>query len=115
MITPLLVSQRLANLTSLSMKLSLPLKFRSAVMIGIGVGAPPVATMVAPATNAFFFSPALVSATAFGGSRYHQAIGGWPSAPTVISMVPSVPMMISPISARPALKYGRKLLVLIEE
>src|ERR1039458_8165766 len=76
----------------------------------------PAATRVAPATNAFFFSAALVvSAASFGGSRYHQAIGGWPSAPTVISTVPSVPIMISPISARPALKYGRKLFVLTDE
>src|ERR1017187_3697457 len=121
-ITPLVVNQRLANFTSLSTKLSLPVKFISPVMIGIGPLAPPVATMVAPATKApFFFQSALeVSAAAFGGSRYHHAIGGWNrtpglSPPTVILTVPSEPMMISPISARLPLKYGRNWLVLIEE
>src|SRR6185369_1406203 len=116
-ITPLVVSQRLANFTSLSMKLSLPVKFRSLVMIGMGPLAPPDATIVAPATNAsFFFSPAfVVSAAALGGSRYHQAIAGCTSSPTVSSIVPSLPIIISPISGRDPLKYGRKLLVLIEE
>src|SRR5882724_2786395 len=115
-ITPLLVSHRLANFTSLSQKPSLPVIARSLVNRGIGPLAPPLATMVAPATNAFFFSSALApAAAAFGGSRYHHAMAGCTSSPTVISIVPSVPMMISPISGRDPLKYGRKELVLMEE
>src|SRR4029453_15301290 len=82
-ITPLVVSQRLANFTSLSMKLSLPVKLRSLVMIGMGPLAPPDATMVAPATNGFFSPALVVSAAALGGSRYHQALAGCTASPTV--------------------------------
>ena len=77
--------------------------------------------MVAAAVTAsFFWALASVTVVVFGGSGYHQAIGGWKdtpgvSPPTVISMVPSVPMMISPNSAREPLKNGENWLVLTEE
>jgi hypothetical protein len=46
--------------------------FTSSSISGIGLLAPP-ATMVAPAMTLSFFSPALVTFTSFGGSRYHHA------------------------------------------
>src|SRR5947209_8721422 len=114
--TPLAVSQRRAKRTSLSRKLSLPVMSQAPVRMGIGPLAPPEETIVAPATKvSFFFGSAAPAATALGGSRYHHAMGVWRSSPTVISTVPSVPMMISPISGRDPLKNGENWLVLIEE
>src|ERR1035438_7822101 len=88
----------------------------SPVSSGMGpMAQEPEATMVAPATTGSSFFLASVTATVFGGSRYHQAMGGLTSSPTVISTVPSVPMITSPISGRPALKEGRNVLVLMGE
>ena len=107
---PLAVSQRRANFTSRSRKPSLPVNSRSLVMMGMGPLAPPDGHHGGAGHKGLLLLVGVGDgASVLGGSRYHQAIGRCTSSPTVISIVPSVPMMISPISGARAVEIRQKL------
>ena len=98
-----------ANFTSRLRKLSLPVNSRSLVIIGIGpLRRRPTPPWSRPPRRLF-----LLRRRRHRGRLGRLAIpprdAGCTSSPTVISIVPSVPMMISPISGRDAVEVRQEL------